>query len=243
MSYARYRRYGTCIRIIETGEILKNGKECAERLHVSPSLVSQCISGQIPTCKGYHLEQINVDKDDLPSKLYDELHAIIDDGRGWREHPNIKNVYVSDDGTILKYCAGRWVEAPQYDTHDGYKRAYINREHYHMAHCFVAEAFIPNLDDKPEVNHKNGIKSDNVVSNLEWVTESENTRHAYRSGLAKGRGTKIRVLETGDVYDSERECARAIQGSQQNISACLRGKRQTCKGYHFEYVDAEEEVV
>lgn len=53
------------------------------------------------------------------------------------------------------------------------------------AHRLVAKAFIPNPDNLPQVDHINGIKTDNCVKNLEWVTGLENTRRAYRNGLAK----------------------------------------------------------
>ena len=51
----------------------------------------------------------------------------------------------------------------------------------------VAKAFVPNPENKPEINHKNGVKSDNFYLNLEWMTSSENKLHAYHNGLMKPR--------------------------------------------------------
>lgn len=69
-------------------------------------------------------------------------------------------------------------------TQQGYIRVSINEKLYRM-HQLVAIAFLPNPEDKPHVNHKDGNRSNNHIDNLEWCTRSENMQHAYDTGLNK----------------------------------------------------------
>ena len=69
-------------------------------------------------------------------------------------------------------------------------------------HRLVGLAFVPNPENKPEINHKDGDKNNNVASNLEWITASENQKHSVSIGLkASGEQVKNHKLSAKDVYE------------------------------------------
>lgn len=108
-----------------------------------------------------------------------------------------------------------------------------------LVHRLVAEAFIQNPDNKREVNHINGNKSDNRVENLEWNTSQENTVHAYKNGLETHYSRKIEQYDLQGNFikewDSIRSAGIGIGIADKNIGACCRGKRKLAGGYIWRY--------
>lgn len=106
-------------------------------------------------------------------------------------------------------------------------------------HSLLAEAFIGSTVGL-QVNHIDGNKLNNALDNLEIVTHQENLAHARRSPhmVSPGRPKRaVRIVETGDEFDSITMCADYIGGSKANITACLKGRLKTHKGYTFEFIE------
>lgn len=105
-------------------------------------------------------------------------------------------------------------------------------------HRLVAEAFLENHNNLPDVNHKNGIKNDNMVKNLEWVSKQDNAIHSiYVLGRPAPRPKrKVKCLETGIEYASICEAERLTGIPRTNIGRVASGKTRSTRGYHWEYV-------
>lgn len=168
----------------------------------------------------------------------------------WQKVGRNSNYSVSDSGQVRRDDTNH-IKEPRlnrygYDVVDLYKNGNRQTERIHR---LVAEAFIPNPDNKPEVNHKDGNKRNNHISNLEWATKRENIDHAVKHGLRtpsygmRGKknpnggahGKPVRVVETGEIFKNIKECSVCKNCRAIGITNCLHGRQHTHRGMHFEF--------
>ena len=153
-------------------------------------------------------------------KGYEGLYQISNKGRvkslNYRRTGKEKILISSDDGKgylCVKLCKN-------------------NKIKNHKIHRLVAQAFLPNPDNLPEVNHQDTNTSNNCVENLEWCT------HAYNMHYSVFK--KIICIETGKIFNGSKDVIDRMfdgKGSSSTIRDHLRGRTKSCFGYHFKFID------
>ena len=146
----------------------------------------------------------------------------------WKDIEGYEGLYqISNLGKVksIRFNKERLLK---YDKSTSYLRIKLCKdgiETNYLIHRLVAKAFIPNPDNKPQVNHIDGIKTNNSVDNLEWCTASENQTHALKTKLIKTKLTEEQVLEIIASNLTQKELANKYSIKQPTISRIKNNKR------------------
>lgn len=185
-------------------------------------------------------------------KMKRENGSMEKDKEEWRQIREAPWCYVSNLGRVKVEDRTTLTAGGYYRTSKGHllapnkkKTGYLevtlpvttNKRIYRSVHRLVLETFNPveNMENL-EVNHKDEDKTNNNLSNLEWMTSKENCNYGTRNErTGEKRRLAVKCIETGEIYPSGRAAAKAVNCPPSSICNCCKGIRKRAGGYHWEY--------
>lgn len=164
----------------------------------------------------------------------------------WRNIELFEQYSVSNFGNVRNNITGKILKSRKHT--GGYARVILckDKKHYdRYIHRLVAQAFIPNPNNLPEVNHKDENKLNNFVENLEWCDRiyqvnygTFKKRMIETQRMSSKQSKPVRCIETGIIYISLHHAERETGILYTLICHVLNGRQKTAGGYHWEYVDS-----
>ena len=151
---------------------------------------------------------------------------------------NYEGLYaITEDGEV--YSIRRKNFLKQYKTPKGYMTVRLSKNNVakgFQVHRLVAEAYLPNPNNLPQVNHKDENPSNNHLSNLEWISAKDNINYgSHNEKMIKSQSYPVFCEELQKRFINARIASEELGLNRQNIQACCNGKRKTCGGYHWRY--------
>jgi hypothetical protein len=203
--------------------------------------ISSCLAGIRGSlnngwgCHGYTWKYNDLENKDLDGEIWKEIPEDLTCGK--------KNYWISNKGRF-KNNRGKIIETKNHNHYIALSFRNCNNKITHQLHRIVAQLFVTNLYNKPFVNHIDGNKYNNYSDNLEWVTKSENTKHAHENGLIKKNSRKVNQYDKEDNFISQFESIKAAslflkldKSSIGHICAKDRPGSNTCGGFIFKYAE------
>ena len=162
----------------------------------------------------------------------------------WRDIDGYEGLYqISNKGRVKSLYNGSERLLKSYDNGDGYLKVQLYKNtaaQHRLVHRLVAEAFIPNSQNKPQVNHKDENKKNNCVENLEWIACIDNCNYGTRNERISRK--ILQYSKSGEFireWQSAAEVERVLGIDNSNITKCCKGKRKYAGSFIWRYKEKD----